>query len=262
MKDRLEALLLQAAVNSGERLAFYRTFLEWELVVPGTTVKDIDGSLDDMDSGETLLHLRYLESEGRQGLPVFSSLDKFHQVMTAEAAYIKVNTRLLLEMTGTDDPWLLNPGFVPSKTIIPEELEALQDGTIMDYGWSLLSEQAQREWLERHLAPIPDERLAEIRAHLASCPAVGKAYLIRTYQPSMGREPNVLIGLELDGGDRMTNAELIRSLNESLAQRSHAQLSIDWVVLDEADSLSQMVYTQHEPFYTRTVMDDPSTLFR
>ncbi|WP_027088399.1 enhanced serine sensitivity protein SseB C-terminal domain-containing protein [Cohnella panacarvi] len=248
--DPLDGLLSAAIEESTGRYAFYLAFLEHELVVIGTV------------SDESTLQLKYVEMEGQLVLPVYSSWHKFHSVYGSKYAYIKIPAYLLLDAVELNDPWVLNPGFVPSKMIIPEELQTLKDGTILDYCWEQLSEQDRKAMLEERLTEIPELSFQVLIKCLESYPSIRKAYVTRIYRPSASEQPFPLVGLELDDSDRETASALIASINAAVRELPQTDHAFEFVVLDDAVPLAKSMKAQLQPVYVRKTIEDIRSMFR
>jgi SseB protein. len=249
--DPIDNLLSAAIAEPAERYAFYRSLLEHELLVIGTV------------SDESTLHLKYIDiGEGQTVLPVYSSLDKFQTVYGTAFPYIKIPAYMLLEAVELTDPWVLNPGFVPSKMIIPEELQTLKDGTIFDYCWEQLGDQQRKAVIEERQMEWPEQAMQVLIQCLRAAPSVRQAYVTTLYQPSAGEKLSPLVGLELDDLNRETASALIQSISESVRDKLPMDPAIEFVILDDEAPFAKSMKEQLRPIYVRTTIEDMRSMFR
>lgn len=247
--DRMDALLSAAIEDPAQRYAFYASLLELELLVIGTV------------ADEATLHLKYIEMDGERVLPVYTSWSKFDSVYASRYPYVKIPARMLLDMVELSDAWVLNPGFEPCKRLVPEELRTLQDGTILDYYWDQLSPQEMRTRLEEQTTAISDQSLLTLTRCLQAIPSIRAAYLARVYKPSDHDKPYPLVGLEMDAEDREAARLRIKVIYETVRQQLRLEPAIEFMLLDDAISMSRSMKERLQPFYTRSPIEDIRSLF-
>jgi hypothetical protein len=247
--DPFDPILAQAIENSTKRYHFYKALLNLELVVIGTV----------QDDGQTL-HLKYFEVNEGLVLPVFTSLNKFQTLLQPQYPYVKIPAKMLLEMVDSDTPWVLNPGFEPSKKIIQEELQTLKDGRIFHYFYEHLSDMEKEALLTEQMIDFPEESMNLICSTLKQYEAIKKAYFTHLYDPSSTGHPIPLIALELEEGEQ-AGSELVDILYTTVNQQLQSQAIIEWMVLNEIIPLSHSITTHSKPFYTRQAIDDLRSMF-
>lgn len=142
--DHFDEVLLMAMKEPRKRFYFYQALLDIETVVLGTVL----GDGEEPDLRDAVLNLRYFKAGEGLFLPVFTSWEKFKSIMGADNPYIRISFSMLLEAVDTSIPWVLNPGFEPGWTLIPDELETLKDRSILRYCFDKLSNE-EKEQLSR-----------------------------------------------------------------------------------------------------------------
>jgi len=247
--DTFDELLLRAIDDPISRYLWYKTLMDRELVVIGSVAQAQDESVSD-DAEVPELQVKYVETDEATVLPVFTSLDKFREVFASHHTYVRIPAPMLLDVTEPKSLWVLNPGIGPGKTIIPEELSGLRDGSLLNLCWEQLSEQEQKRLLEEQWTALPEDAIDVIAARLQDEPSVRRAYIAYLYHPSSIGKAVPIVGLELEESDRESAEKLIGSLKVRL-QQFMGELSIEWIVLDHSYSLARSIVQHKQPFYDR-----------
>jgi hypothetical protein len=243
-----DALLKTAIEDPSKRYTFYKELLNLELVVIGTV----------QDDNQTL-HLKYIETGDELILPVFTSLNKFQAILESKYPYVKIPAKMLLEMVETDIPWVLNPGFDPSKKIISEELETLKDGRILHYFFDQLNEKEKEELLTQKTVELPEGTMDSLLNILKPYKSIKKAYLTHLFNPSVTEQPIPLIALEL--AEEKAGLEMIKDLYKSINQQLKLPAKIELIALDVTFPLANSIIEHTKPFYTRETIDDLRSMF-
>ncbi|WP_170169076.1 enhanced serine sensitivity protein SseB C-terminal domain-containing protein [Mesobacillus subterraneus] len=240
MSASFDDLLSAAIEETSGRFHFYKALLELELVVIGTVGDD-----------ETL-NLKYIEENGELVLPAFTSWEKFDSIIKSGYPYIKISTDLLLEMAGTEIPWVLNPFTGMSKKIIREELETMKDGRILHYFFEQLNDEEKERILIEQMEELPEEVL---RSCLKEFPVVKKAYLVNVYDPSAAGPPFPLMAVDADAVEE----GLVRELFDGINQQTERQVEV--MILDETFPLANAIVEHARPFYFRDSVDELRKMF-
>ncbi|GAM12828.1 enhanced serine sensitivity protein SseB C-terminal domain-containing protein [Mesobacillus selenatarsenatis] len=236
--------LLSAAIDEpSSRFQFYKALVKLELVVIGSIVDD-----------ETL-NLKYIEEDGELILPVFTSWEKFDAIIQSEYPYVKIPAELLLEMAGTDIPWVLNPFTGLSKKISSEELETMKDGRILHYFFEKLSDEEKKRILTEQIVELPEGVMERLRSCLKNFPAVRKAYLVNIYNPSAAGHPFPLVALDVDDLEEGLTQEVFEAINQQVEQQ------IEVMILDDAIPLASSIVEDTRPFYFLESVDKFRTMF-
>lgn len=255
--DPFDKILSASIENPQKRYEFYRAFLDLELVAIGTV-----STKDHTEGEDPTLLLKHIEVDGELVLPVYSSLEKFHSIFQSHYQYVQISTRYLLKLLNSDSPWILNPGFDLSKKIIPEELETLRDGRILEYFFNELSPEDKEQLLTDEIIKMDTTIMAAITSCLREYPSVKKAYLTNIFNPITGQPPFPLIGLELDRIHLKDSQKLIKEIFQNVNGKHNIQPQIEFLVLDEDLPLTHSIVEKTEPFYTRASIDDLRSMFK
>lgn len=236
--------LLSAAIEEpSSRYHFYKALIELELVVIGSFADD-----------ETL-NLKYIEEDGEFVLPVFTSWEKFDAIIQSRYPYVKIPTDLLLEMAGTEIPWLLNPFTGLSKKIICEELETMKDGRILHYFFQQLSDEEKERILTEQIVGIPEGVMERMRSCLKKFPSIRKAYMVNIYNPSAAGRPFPLVALDVDDLEEGLTQEVFEAINQ---QAGH---QVEVMILEDTIPLSSSIVEDTRPFYYRESVEKFRTMF-
>lgn len=236
--------LLSAAIEEpSRRFQFYKALVELELVVIGSVADD-----------ETLI-LKYIEEDGELVLPVFTSWEKFDSVIQSEYPYVKIPAELLLEMAGTDIPWVLNPFTGLSKKIISEELATIKDSRILHYFFEQLSTEEKERILTEQIVELPEGVMKGLRSCLRKFPSVKKAYMVNIYNPSAAGPPFPLVALDVDDLEEGLTQEVFDAINQEVEQ------PVEVLILDDAIRLANSIVKDTRPFYFREPEEEFRTMF-
>lgn len=251
--DPIDAILAAAAKDPAKRYHFYRALLNLELVVPGTVTEDGEGQ------EEPELLLKYIETEQELVLPVFSSTAKFQTIFQEKYTYVKIEAKDLLPLIEPKASLVLNPGFDLAKKIIPEEIDTLQDGSILQYFFNQLPPDAKEEFLTEGIVVVPDTTLASLSDCLRSFPSIKKAYLTHMFDPVAGGQPYPLVGIEVEG---LIPEDLLSSVVKTVMERIPLENQFEFAILNENLALTSSTIEQVKPFYIKNVKDDLTSMFR
>ncbi|MCA1318360.1 enhanced serine sensitivity protein SseB C-terminal domain-containing protein [Bacillus tianshenii] len=247
--DPFDPIMSKAIDDPASRYHFYKALLDQEVVVIGTLSND-----------EETLNLKYIEIEEELILPVFTSIDKFQAILESNYPYIQIPANMLLEMVETDIPWVLNPGFEPSKKMIREELETLKDGRILHYFFDQLPEKERESLLTEQMIDLPEQAMEVLCALLKGYNTIKKAYLTHLFHPSFAGQSFPLLALELHENNQ-EGTELVQTLYDVLNQQLQLPIKIELIVLDEISPLANSIVQHNKPFYMRETLNDLRSMF-
>jgi hypothetical protein len=241
--ESFDDLLSAAIVEPSRRFQFYKALVELELVVIGSVADD-----------ETL-NLKFIEEDGELVLPVFTSWEKFDVIIQSKYPYVKIPAEMLLEMAGTDIPWVVNPFTGLSKKIIREELETLKDSRILHFFFEQLSDEEKERILTEQIVELPEDVMEIFRSCLKKLPSVRKAYLVNIYKPSAAGSTFPLVALEVDDWEEGLTREVFDALNQQGEQR------VEVMILDNDIPLAKSIVEDTRPFYFRESLEEFRTMF-
>jgi hypothetical protein len=128
-ENELEVSFMKAAADAAHRPQFYKDLAAAEIffIRHGATPSDRNEVVS-VAKGEPV-QIRNMEFNGKQYLPIFTSLRRLQAVLDGRATYLKMNALEFFKLTqGT--PLVLNPGSSVGKELTVNEVAAIIDGSI------------------------------------------------------------------------------------------------------------------------------------
>ena len=192
-KNELETLLEQAATEPAHRPAFFRTLLASTVWVPGHAADD------HIVVDDSALELQHWEKEdGTSVIPFFTSLEAMKQAVTTEQAFVVMPVRTLFEMT-LGETLFLNAKLPTAKEFTPREISHLmgEEGSplstqeVLEGGESLILSE---------VAEPPAQMVDSLTTLFKTLKTVKRAFLC-SIKDQAEAQPNLLIGLEIEGDD-------------------------------------------------------------
>jgi hypothetical protein len=240
----LEGALRLAATDPSARPDFYRMLLEAEVLVIGDASPRPSGKWE-AKAGESISLQHWSKPDGSMVLPFFSSIEALQRALDEEVTYYQLPARALFEMT-QGATLVLDPRSEYGKEFVPGEITALLAG-----GLTRAAERHVMEEATQVLLAQPKERpvalIHGIGAFLAKRPAVKRAWLALMTNPAISPEPNLVVGVEVDGDPDAVFAE-IGNVAADLSDGGPVDLIL---VREGDDGLSQYFLQNVEPFYRR-----------
>ncbi|HEX8219738.1 MAG TPA: enhanced serine sensitivity protein SseB C-terminal domain-containing protein [Chloroflexia bacterium] len=248
--NELERLLVQASTDPGARPAFYRAFMDADLIVLGYSGQPIaEGEgVAVLPAGSTVNIVRWQGQDGREAIPVFSSLERLRESIAQEERYMQIEGRVLLDIVGSALPLVLNPMSDYGKEFVPEELASMQDGSIFRRLESTTVEE-NRQVLIGQPANYPQALVDALKSLFSRHPEVERAYLAQMHDPAAGASPFLIVGVQAQGdmGQVMSDAGI--AIQGALAEGEGVQF---FQVRVGDDGLSGYMVGSVEPFYVRS----------
>jgi hypothetical protein len=234
--------LVAAASEPGARPLFYRLLAESALFF-------LDASSDSpLPEGSTLLRTGAsvkavcVEIGGTPHTAIFSSLSVLRTCIRAEHRYVSILGRDLFElMRGTH--LVLNPGAAYGKQILPNEIEAILNGSAARGYTSKVIEKATQVMLGQP-AEYPQHLTEALAARFRSDKQVRAAYLALCSWPESG-EQFLMIGLDAEGNWEA----LMRAVTATLREVAKPNETVDFVRMDQSSFADYLRSTR--PFYKR-----------
>lgn len=192
-ENELERALVKAVKNPRHAPDFYRLLLACDLLVLGTVEGQEDASEKFTLAPGGGFNLVTGLKDGRQFLPLFSSLPRMQDYVKQESKYLSINGRALLDMM-RGGPLILNPASEYGKELSQREVAQLLDGPKPDgEPRTVIGE-----------ADYPVALVEALRSLFGAHPDIAAAWMIQVTFADRARQPHPLIGIELDsntGGD-------------------------------------------------------------
>jgi hypothetical protein len=224
--DPLYEIYKMAIKDSSQVLNFYKALLKSELVV--LTDKVSEEEEKEFKEGESLNIVKFENGQ----IPIFSNEDRVrdNNKMKKAIPCFKIDAKSLFELT-KGDQLILNPFSEPSKILMPEEINAILDGSIFE---SIKSEKVKEN---TQIKVTKADKLSE--AMIQDVKAFGKAHILveSVYFAIMEKvgeqdEPTLLIGLKLTSKDQIT----ISNFAETMQKHIKADEKVNLVLINQQNS--------------------------
>lgn len=244
-QNDLEKSLVLAAQDPLQRPQFYEEFIRSDIyIIQQDTALTRTGRVRLKKNSE--LKINNVLVNGKQYLPIFSSLSRIQAVIQHEVGYLCIKARKFLEITKGADLFL-NPGSDYGKEFPKEEVERILDGTL----WNPLSttvEEEDTEILVGHPKDFPQELVDNLIRLFQGNPDVEAAYLAIYFNPLDELPPHTLVAVSASKGwDRIiSQAGLITHSVKVPAP------PVDYIRIGEDDRLTDYFLNQDKPFYSRS----------
>lgn len=248
-QNQLETLLMQASSDPGVRPAFYREFLNSDLLVLGKleNVQTDATGRGVAQAGSTVSIAHWQDKSGNPVVPVFSSLPRLQEAIKQHENYVQFNGKALLEMIGSSIPVILNPASSYGKEFLSQELASLIDGTIFRQPESFVVPE-DRQVLLGQPANYPHAFVDALRSLFAHHPEVESAYLAWMHDPASDTPPHTVVGIKSSGSIEAILPDVGLVSESTLGPGEFA----DFVQVREGDTgLSRYMVESTEPFYKR-----------
>jgi len=200
VRNELEDALVAAAEDPAARGPFLRLLLDSTVYVVGQVVgqdgqpRGGEGKLD-VQPGDGLSLRTVALSDGRSGVPFFSSVRWLSGCLKEHVSYLAIPTRALFG-TAVGATFLLNPGAPWGKEFTPEEVTRLLEsgGTGRE-----VEVDARREVMLGLPAVEPTALLAALTTVFGRRPEVSEAFLGMIQYPDDESGPHLIVGVDGDG---------------------------------------------------------------
>lgn len=254
-QNALEHALVAAATDPSARPLFYRLALESPLLfvdagseVDAGSGADADSDLP-VDGKPTVLRAgasvraEAVEIDGVLHTAIFSSQAALSAVLQTERKFISMLGRNLFElMRGSH--LILNPGLPYGKQFLPDEIEAMLDGTAVR-GYSTQVLQEETRVLLGQPSDYPRHLTDALAALFRSRKEVEAAYLGLCAWPDADERPHVVIGIDMQGA-REALMPAVMSTIRGVARQGEI---VDVVGMDSSSFGAYLRTTK--PFYKR-----------
>jgi hypothetical protein len=245
--NELERLLVQAATDPGARPAFYRAFLNDELVVLGYATDSPAEGVTHLPAGSTVNIVRWQDQSGREAIPVFSSLDRLRESIQQEERYMQLKGKTLLDIAGSELAIVLNPMSDYGKEFVPEELASMLDGSIFRQLEGTTVEE-DRQVLISQPVNYPQALVDALKSLFSRQPEVERAYLAQMHDPAASASPLLIVGVQASGDVAEIMSDAGIAIQGTLAEGEGVQF---FQVRAGDEGLSGYMVGSVEPFYVR-----------
>ena len=238
----LEQLLQKAATEPAFRTEFYKRLLTDELVVitQNSSLREGNQSLQKDTSVNIVSY-----PDGK--IPVFTSTDRIFDkgVVKEQVEFIQMKGENLFGLV-KGATFLLNPYSEYGKELLPDEIERLLNGTILNDTAKTLTIEKETIVQIGQPAKYPTEIINSLRKLFSERPNVKAAYLGWIFNPDSGEPPHYIFGLDVDGDIQNLTQEAGYTAKQFLEQHEF----VDFIKIDKS-GISNYFLKETEPFYKR-----------
>lgn len=195
-ENRLEALLMQAAVKASLRPEFYKELLTAELYVLILPQENQSGKF--IAQPGDVLSVKGGVFNGKQLIPIFSSERRLREYITAQENLAKINGQSLFVMFAAQNQGvILNPGSGYGKEFTAQEIAGLADGLIFQTNKYHIEKDTQV--LLGTPAETPTELINNLVTYFEREPNVKRAYFALMQMPQTEEPPHFLFSVAVEG---------------------------------------------------------------
>ncbi|CNJ27886.1 hypothetical protein yaldo0001_24070 [Yersinia aldovae ATCC 35236] len=255
----LESLLKLAATESIHRTAFFRALLDATVLV---LVDDSDKCIEDGEmtftagNGVNILH--WEKQDGESVIPFFTSVEVLQQALdmaenqdidSEKQPFVAMPVRVLFEMT-QGAHLFLNPKSEHGKEFWPQEVAMLlENGGLAQPAEMVVDKESQI------LLGQPEEYPAAMVDALIQLfsqrKPVRRAFLALMHDKNVDDQPNLLIGLEVEGPEDEVD-QLIQEAGNVASDNAPDDRPVDFCVVSEKErGVSHYLMTHTQAFYQR-----------
>lgn len=246
-ENDLERSLIKAAADPSHRPQFFRDLLASDIfaISSGDEVAAIrDGVLQ---QGANVA-IQASQRNGKDWLPIFSSLSRLQQNLAAEANYLRLNAREFFELTSGAHV-IFNPNCDYGKEFFPQEIAGLLDGSIYTPSKTATTQQGTRVLLGQPKI-YPTELVKALSKLFARHRNVKAAYLAHYSNPDSGEPPHTLIGLDVEGESQAMFGEAAMVARAVLPPSE----LVDFTKVQSPEAgVSRYLVRETKPFYQRSL---------
>ncbi|CNH01180.1 enhanced serine sensitivity protein SseB [Yersinia pekkanenii] len=255
----LESLLKLAATESIHRTAFFRALLDATILVlvEGSEQGDKEDEMT-FTTGNGVNILHWEKQDGESVIPFFTSVEVLQQALDMaetdaidreKQPFVAMPVRVLFEMT-QGEHLFLNPKSEHGKEFWPQEVAMLLENGGLTQSAEMMVDKESQILLgqpEEYPAAMVD---ALIQLFSQRKP-VRRAFLALMHDKSVDEQPNLLVGLEVDGtADEID--QLIQEAGNVASDLAPDEGPVDFCLVSETErGVSHYLMTHTQAFYQR-----------
>ncbi|NUO65659.1 MAG: hypothetical protein HOQ11_05135 [Gemmatimonadaceae bacterium] len=196
-QNHLERSLMRAAKDPAARPQFYRDLAESDFYIVQHDAPPRDGASQTTLEEGTTLQIAPLEIEGKEHLPVFSSLPRLEAVVDRQVGYIAINALEFMKITRGAE-LVLNPGSEYGKIFTAAEIAGILDGGAG--GGSYVTQRETRVMLGKP-ARYPQELADALTRFFERRKEVRRAWIAMFHNPDRDEKPHTLVAVDASDAD-------------------------------------------------------------
>jgi hypothetical protein len=249
VENELERLLKLAVAQPAHRPAFFRQLLESTVYILGDSQQvQLQGEV--ILNAETPVNIQHWKKQdGSSVIPFFSSLKTLQNAVEDQQPFIAMPARVLFEITQGAELFL-NPKAEYGKEFFPDEIAMLlATGGVVKPAEHYVDKDSQI------LLGQPEEYPAALVDALTTLfsqrKPVRRAFLALMHDQAVDEQPNLLIGLEVEG-DQAEIETLINEAGSVASATAPNDDPVDFCLVSEQErGVSHYLITHTQPFYQR-----------
>ncbi len=257
--QRLESLLKLAAVESIHRTAFFRALLDATVLV---LVKGSAPAGDESDmactigNGMNILH--WEKHDGESIIPFFTSVKALQQALrqaegeqtdVEKQPFVAMPVRVLFEMT-QGAHLFLNPKSEHGKEFWPQEVAMLLKTGGLAQPTEMIVDK-ERQILLGQPEIYPSAMIDALIQLFSQRKPVRRAFMALMHDKSIDEQPNLLIGLEVEGSEDEID-RLIQDAGNVASDHAPDDRPVDFCLVSEKErGVTHYLTTHTQAFYQR-----------
>ena len=195
-QNELEKSLVRAAKDPAHRPQFYRDLVASDLFIVREGLPPANHQRTVLPAGEKL-QIRFVQWNGKNCIPVFSSLPRLEAVIREAGGYLSLNALELMKITKGAD-LVLNPGSDFGKELVAQEIASLIDGSMWQPSETYVARKAEQVMIGKP-ANYPRELADALSRFFKTQKGVKRAFLAHFFHPERDEKPHTLIAIEYGG---------------------------------------------------------------
>ncbi len=252
-ENELERLLRLSVTEAAYRPSFYQTLLAATVFVLGDAGQQDDVVSEEITAGSELNLLHWEKQDGSSIIPFFSSLEVLERAAAGESpvqqGFVALPARVLFEMTQGEELFL-NPKSEYGKELYPSEITMLLNTGGLNAPAELVLD-ADSQLLIGQPEDYPSAMVDALTTLFSQKKPVRRAFLALIHDKAVDEQPNLLVGVEVDGSEAEIDA-LIREAGNVASETSPDDLPVDFCIVNEKErGISHYLISHTQPFYQR-----------
>lgn len=244
MENKIEKLLRQTAEDHGFLPLFYQTLLQTDVYVLGEN-KSSKMKIYSVKPGDEVDFQHWILPDERVLIPVFSSIYNIQQSVGYKDNFLRINARLLFEMT-LGEQLTFNPRGPYGKEFTVKEVELLLNGKLFDQTQEHIWEK-ESEILLEPAGNAPEGFVAALTSFFQGQPEVQAAYLARVVEDEGDQaHDHFVIGIQTEDN----YAEIVGQLSLVVSQILEGGGLADFIEIGTG-ALDAYLLNKTEPIYLR-----------
>jgi hypothetical protein len=239
--NELEKIFIEAASNMAARKKFYVKLLWNDLFVLTTEEQGTEEGSVILEKGSNVAFTTFDEGV----IPIFTSTDRIF-----DKGIIKTQVRFL-SMKGKDlfslakgATFILNPFSDYQKELLPQEIDALLDGTLLKENNKFVVDEDTNVLIGQP-EKYPEELVKALSILFKNKPAVQSAYLGLIKFNNNDNPPHLIVGLKITCNIEEITNEAIPITEQFCEEHS----IVDFIQINKECGVSDYFVNQTEPFY-------------